>query len=97
MYTVEITLKNNPIALSVQRKEQENAEALYREIANAIADGNTKILELTCEKQEGKKVSVLASEISAVQVSEKSGASAIWGAGFIRGKFFEWRPTGAQL
>jgi hypothetical protein len=84
MYTVEITLKNNPIALSVQRKEQENAEALYREIANAIADANTKILELTCEKQEGKKVSVLVGEISAVQVSEKSGASANMGAGFIR-------------
>jgi hypothetical protein len=84
MYTVEITLKNNPIALSVQRKEQENAEALYREIASAIVDGNPKILELTCEKQEGKKVSVLVGEISAVQVSEKSGASANMGAGFIR-------------
>lgn len=84
MYTVEITLKNNPMALSVQRKEQENAEALYREIASAITEGNNKILELTCEKQEGKKVSVLVSEISAVQVSEKSGASANMGAGFIR-------------
>jgi hypothetical protein len=85
MYTVEITLKNNPIALSVQRKEQEDAEALYREIANAIAESQTKILELTCEKQEGKKVSVLVNEISAVQVSEKSGSSANMGAGFIRG------------
>lgn len=85
MYTVELTLKNNPIALSVQRKEQEQADALYHEIAKAIADSNTKILELTCEKQEGKKVSVLVSEISAVQVSEKSGASANMGAGFIRG------------
>jgi len=84
MYTVEITLKNNPIALSVQRKEQENADALYHEIASAITEGNNKILELTCEKQEGKKVSVLVSEISAVQVSEKSGASANMGAGFIR-------------
>ena len=84
MYTVELTLKNNPIALSVQRKEQEQAEALYREIAAAIADSNPKLLELTCEKQEGKKVSVLVSEISAVQVSEKSGASANMGAGFIR-------------
>jgi hypothetical protein len=84
MYTVELTLKNNPIALSVQRKEQEQAEALYREIATAIADSNPKLLEITCEKQEGKKVSVLVSEISAVQVSEKSGASANMGAGFIR-------------
>ena len=85
MYTVEIILKNNPIALSVQRKEQDNAESLYREIANAIAEGSPKTLELTCEKQEGKKVSVITSEITAVQVSEKSGASANMGAGFIRG------------
>lgn len=85
MYTVEITIKNNPLSLSVQRKEQEHAESLYREIATAIADGNPKVLELTCEKQEGKRISVLTSEISAVQVSEKSGASANMGAGFIRG------------
>jgi len=88
MYTVEITLKNNPIALSVQRKEQEKAEELYREIATILLGVSSelpKIFELTCEKQEGKKVSVLTSEISAVQVSEKSGASTNMGAGFIRG------------
>ncbi len=85
MYTIEIILKNNPIALSVQRKEQENAEALYREIASAIAESNTKVLELTCEKQEGKKVSVITSEITAVQISDKSGTSANLGAGFVRG------------
>ena len=85
MYTVELILKSNPIALSVQRKDQENAEALYQQIVSAIADGNTKVLELTCEKQEGKKVTVLTSEISAIQVSEKSGASSNMGAGFIRG------------
>ncbi|OIP78303.1 MAG: hypothetical protein AUK48_01990 [Oscillatoriales cyanobacterium CG2_30_44_21] len=87
MYTVEITLKNNPIALSVQRKEQENALELYREIATILLDvpsGKTKVLELTCEKQEGKRVTVLTGEISAVQVSEKSGSSANMGAGFIR-------------
>ncbi|MFN6164934.1 MAG: hypothetical protein ACK474_00240 [Pseudanabaena sp.] len=85
MYTVEITLKNNPIALSVQRKEQETADSLYRDIVNAISNDHPKVLELTCEKQEGKKVSVLVSEISAVQVSEKSGSSANLGAGFVRG------------
>ena len=85
MYTVELILKSNPIALSVQRKEQENAEALYQQIVSAIADGNTKVLELTCEKQEGKKITVITNEISAIQVSEKSGASANMGAGFIRG------------
>ncbi len=87
MYTVELTLKNNPIALSVQRKEQEQAEALYREIATILLNVSSVkpiIYELTCEKQEGKKVTVLVSEISAVQVLEKSGASANMGAGFIR-------------
>lgn len=87
MYTVEITLKNNPIALSVQRKEQENALELYREITTILLDASSekaKVLELTCEKQEGKRVTVLTGEISAVQVSEKSGASANMGAGFIR-------------
>lgn len=87
MYTVEITLKNNPIALSVQRKEQENALELYREIATILLDGSSekaKVLELTCEKQEGKRVTLLTGEISAVQVSEKSGTSANMGAGFIR-------------
>jgi hypothetical protein len=39
MYTVEITLKNNPIALSVQRKEQENAEA--RKMLENAADSHT--------------------------------------------------------
>jgi ATP phosphoribosyltransferase len=85
MYTIEIILKNNPIALSVQRKEQENAEALYRQIASVIAESNVKVLELTCEKQEGKKVSVITSEITAVQISDKSGTSANLGAGFVRG------------
>lgn len=85
MYTVELILKSNPIALSVQRKEQETAEALYQQIVSAIADGNTKVLELTCEKQEGKKITVITNEISAIQVSEKSGASTNMGAGFIRG------------
>jgi hypothetical protein len=87
MYTVELTLKNNPIALSVQRKEQEDALNLYREIAttlSGISSDKPNFLELTCEKQEGKRVTVLVSEISAVQVSEKSGASANMGAGFIR-------------
>lgn len=85
MYTVEVTLKNNPIALSVQRLEQEGAEALYQEICKAIAEGHPQLIELTCQKQEGKRISVLASEISAVQVSEKSGASSGLGAGFVRG------------
>ncbi len=84
MYTLEIILKNNPIAVSVQRKEKEAADALFAEIKTAIATGEPRFLELTCEKQEGKKLVVLTSEITAIQVSEKTGATSNLGVGFAR-------------
>jgi hypothetical protein len=84
MHTIELTLKNNPIALSVQRKDQESANKLYSEIVAAMSAPTAKVLQLTCDKQEGKKLAVLSSEISAVQISEKAGATANMGAGFVR-------------
>jgi hypothetical protein len=84
MHTIELTLKNNPIALSVQRKDQESADKLYQEIVAAISAPSVQVLQLTCDKQEGKKLAVLSSEISAVQISEKAGATANMGAGFVR-------------
>jgi hypothetical protein len=36
---------------------------------------NPELLELTCEKQTDKKVAVLSDQISAVIVSQKSGAA----------------------
>lgn len=36
----------------------------------------TQVLELTCEKQEGKKVAVLSDSIVAAIISQKSGAAA---------------------
>ncbi len=84
MYTIELTLKNNPIALSVQRKDQESADKLYNEIVGAMSAPTVQILQLTCDKQEAKKLAVLSSEISAVQISEKTGATANMGAGFVR-------------
>jgi hypothetical protein len=85
MYTIELTLKKNPIALSVQRKDRESAESLYKLILSAIGpNSNTVVLELTCDKQEDKKLAIITSEISAVQISEKTGASANLGAGFVR-------------
>jgi hypothetical protein len=84
MYTIELTLKNNPIALSVQRKDQETAHALYNQIVSAITGGGSPIIEITCDKQEGKRLAILSSEISAVQISEKAGATANMGAGFVR-------------
>lgn len=84
MYTIELTLKSNPLAVAVQRKEKDAAEALYKSIVEMIQSGNNKLLELTCEKQEDKKLAILTSEISAVQVSDKTGSATVSGVGFAR-------------
>ncbi|NCR41758.1 MAG: hypothetical protein GPJ21_19110 [Microcystis aeruginosa W13-11] len=75
MYSIDITLKLSPIPISVQRKEEAAADALYQTIINAMRSPNPELLELTCEKQTDKKVAVLSDQISAVIVSQKSGAA----------------------
>jgi hypothetical protein len=71
MFIIDLTLKNTPVTLSVQRKTQEDAAALYKQISDTLG-GTSRVLELTCEKQEDKKISVLTSEIVAVQLTEKN-------------------------
>ncbi len=75
MFVVDVTLKNSPLALSVQRKTEEDAKAVYQQVLEAIRSGNPSILELTCEQQVGKTIALLVSEISAVQMAEKSGTA----------------------
>jgi hypothetical protein len=75
MYSIDITLKLSPIPISVQRKEEEGAEALYQMILNAMRSPTPELLELTCEKQTDKKVAVFSDQISAVIISQKSGAA----------------------
>jgi hypothetical protein len=58
--------------LVVQRKEHGDAQRLYSEVVDAIQKGNQRLLELTCEKVEDKKITVLVSEITAVQIYEKT-------------------------
>ncbi|NJP09239.1 MAG: hypothetical protein HC866_06910 [Leptolyngbyaceae cyanobacterium RU_5_1] len=72
MFIIDVTLKSTPVTLSVQRKATEDAEATYQQILEAIRSGDRTLVELTCEHQVGKKVSILSNEISAVQVYEKS-------------------------
>ncbi len=75
MYVVELILKNVSMSVSVQRKEAADAEQLYSQIANTIkapAPGQT--IELTCEQMTEKKVTVSATEVVAVQMSNKSAA-----------------------
>ena len=72
MYVVELSLKLSPMPVAVQRKEQSAAEALYGQVRQAMESGQPRLLELTCEKEESKKITLLSSEIVAVQTYEKS-------------------------
>jgi hypothetical protein len=73
MYTVEVTLRGTPLSLAVQRKELSDAEKLYLTIVDSIKTTTPSLLELTCEKETDKKIGILVSEITAVQISEKGG------------------------
>ncbi|WP_088890763.1 hypothetical protein [Leptolyngbya ohadii] len=75
MFIVDVALKNNPAPVSVQRKSEDDAKALYQQIVGAIQSGNPATVELSCEQQAGKTVCVLVSEIAAVQMAEKSGSA----------------------
>jgi hypothetical protein len=72
MYVVEISLRLSPMPVAVQRKDLEAAQALYEEVRRALENGQPKVLELTCEKDAQKRVSLLSGEIVAVQIYEKS-------------------------
>ncbi|MEM9908725.1 MAG: hypothetical protein AAF921_27315 [Cyanobacteria bacterium P01_D01_bin.44] len=75
MYIVELALKHTALPLSVQKETAEAAQSAYDMLTKALNSGQPVMVELTCDKQEGKKVSVLVSELAAVQVYEKSGTS----------------------
>mgnify|MGYP001194648504 CR=1 FL=1 len=62
MYCIELTIKLSPLPLVVQRKEHGDAQRLYSEVIDSIKKGNQSLLELTCEKVEGKKITVLVSD-----------------------------------
>ena len=75
VYLVELALRMSPVPVSVQRKEQPDAEALYQQVRQALEQGQPRLMELTCEKVEGKKVTLLVSEVLAVQLYEKAAAA----------------------
>ena len=72
MYVIDLALRMSPVPISVQRKEQADAESLYQQIRQALEQGQPRMLELTCEKMEDKKVTMLISEVLAVQLYEKT-------------------------
>jgi hypothetical protein len=72
VYVVELALKLSPMPISVQRKELSGAQSLHNDIRAAMESGLPRVLDLQCEKAEEKRVSLLSSEILAVQLYEKS-------------------------
>ena len=82
MYCIELTIKLSPMPLIVQRKEHSDAQRLYSEVVDSIQKGNQRLLELTCEKVEDKRITVLVSEVSAVQIYEKTSSSTSKRPGF---------------
>ena len=58
VYVIELALRMSPVPVSVQRKEHSDAEALYQQIRQALENGQPRLMELTCEKVEGKKVAL---------------------------------------
>ena len=85
MYVIDVMLKGMPISLSIQRKEEADANAAYQKVAEAMQSGSPQLIELTCERQPDKSVSILSSEIAAVQIAQKDGTTAASGRppGFI--------------
>ena len=82
MFCIELTIKLSPMPLVVQRKEHADAQRLYSEVVDSIQKGNQRLLELTCEKVEDKRITVLVSEITAVQIYEKTSSSSSKRPGF---------------
>ncbi len=75
MIAIDLTVKNTPFPVSVQRKEVAEAEAVYTQIVEAMRTGSPDILELTCDRQGEKKVAIRTSEISGVQMSQKDSST----------------------
>ena len=68
-------MRMSPLPVAVQRKVQSDAEMIYQQIRKALEEGNPRLFELTCEKVKDKKVTLVISEVLAVQIYEKSSAS----------------------
>ena len=82
MHTINIVVRNTALPISIERKEAEDAEKVYQEIISAMETNNPKVLKLTCEKQEGKKVAIVSEAIASTVMYQDSGASTSRTTGF---------------
>ena len=75
MFTIDLLVRYIPIPLSVEKKEEAEAQALYNSILEAIKDSQTQVIELTCDKQTEKKIAVMSDQVAGVIISQKDGSS----------------------
>jgi len=61
--------------ISVQKKDETEAQALYQDILTKIKSSTPEIIELTCDKQEDKKMAILSDQITGVIISQRDGAN----------------------
>lgn len=76
MHTIELILKSTPMPMSVQRKSEEEAESLYQQLLEAMKSKADTVMEITCDRQPGRKVAIMTGEIAALSISSKAGAAA---------------------
>ena len=78
MYSLELNLRYSPFPISIQKKEFEDIKKIYDEIKNSMNETveTSNLIELTCEKVQGKLIAVRAQEIISVQIYEKSSVAA---------------------
>lgn len=82
MHAINILVRNTAMPISIEKKEAEAAQKVYQDITSAMTSEQPSVIELTCDKAEGKKVAILSTTVAAVVVMESSGASATRSAGF---------------
>ena len=76
MFTIDVVLQDIPLPISVQRKEEEAAKAVYEQIMGAMRSGSSDLIELTCDKEEDKKVAFKGHMVCAISMNKKSGGMA---------------------
>ncbi|RZM82084.1 hypothetical protein [Leptolyngbya iicbica] len=79
MHTLELNLKHSPLPLMIQKESLEAAQADYKKVTEALTSGGLVVLEFTCDQVTDKHISVVSSEIAAVQLYEKSGTTSASG------------------
>ena len=74
MYSLELSLRNSPFPLSIQKKEFEDVKRIYDEIKNTMNETleTSSLIELSCDKVQNKSIAVRSQEIVSVQIYEKS-------------------------